>query len=84
MLDIRIPIGFMFSLLGILLTIYGITTISQPEMYESSLGININLWWGLLMLVFGIIMLAVSNKPKKKEIEEVKEEVKEDIKKEIK
>ncbi len=83
MLDIRIPIGFMFSLLGILLTIYGIVTISRPEMYEISLGININLWWGLLMLGFGIVMLAVSKKPKKKEIEEVKEEIKEDIKEEI-
>jgi multisubunit Na+/H+ antiporter MnhG subunit len=54
-LDIRIPIGAMFALLGVILTAYGI--FANPEIYDRSLGINVNLWWGLVLLVFGIVML---------------------------
>ena len=55
-LDIRIPIGAMFSLIGILLAIYGLMT-NGELMYAKSLGINMNLYWGGAMLVFGVIML---------------------------
>ena len=55
-LDIRLPIGMMFSLLGALLAIYGLVTNSDP-MYQSSLGLNINLIWGGVLFVFGAIML---------------------------
>jgi hypothetical protein len=57
MLDLRWPIGLMFTLIGALLVIYGIATGSNAEMYQHSLGKNINLWWGLLLLVFGVLML---------------------------
>lgn len=56
-LDIRLPIGMMFSLLGALLAIYGLATGSDSAMYGSSLGLNINLWWGLVLFLFGAIML---------------------------
>jgi hypothetical protein len=56
-LDIRWPIGLMFSLVGCLLTGFGVITGSRAEMYRCSLGININLWWGLVLLVFGGLML---------------------------
>ena len=56
-LDIRLPIGIMFSLIGILMAGYGWLTSSDTEMYKRSLGINIDLWWGLTLLVFGLIML---------------------------
>jgi hypothetical protein len=56
-LDIRLPIGMMFSILGALLAIYGVATGGDSEMYQSSLGTNINLWWGLVLLVFGAVML---------------------------
>ncbi len=56
-LDIRWPIGFMFTLIGTLLTITGIFTASDPQMYKPSLDINVNLWWGLVLLVFGGLML---------------------------
>lgn len=46
-LDIRLPIGIMFTLLGTLLTIYGLATNSDAELYKRSLDININLIWGL-------------------------------------
>ena len=56
-LDIRLPIGLLFVLLGGLLCAYGVFTFfSQPELYERSLGININFWWGLVLLLFGALM----------------------------
>ena len=42
-LDIRLPMGIMFTLVGAILTIYGV--ISDPAIYERSLGHNVNLWW---------------------------------------
>jgi hypothetical protein len=56
-LDLRWPIGLMFSFIGVLLLIYGAATGSDVEMYRRSLGININLVWGVVLLVFGLLML---------------------------
>jgi hypothetical protein len=53
-LDIRLPIGLLFTILGVLVTVYGL--ISDSAIYQRSLDININLWWGLVMLAFGAIM----------------------------
>jgi hypothetical protein len=55
--DLRLPIGAMFSVLGVLLVLYGL--VSDPAIYERSLGINVNLWWGLCLLAFGVVMLAL-------------------------
>lgn len=64
-LDIRIPIGLMFSIFGLLLIVYGAIT-KQSEMYSTqSLGININLWWGGAILLFGVIMLLLGRKAAK-------------------
>ena len=65
-LDIKVPIGLMFTILGLLLTIFGLATAGNAEMYQRSLDININLWTGAAMLVVGIVMLATSKlKPAK-------------------
>ena len=56
-IDIKFPIGLMFTILGLLLTVYGLVTRADAALYSRSLGININIWSGLGMLVFGIIML---------------------------
>ena len=56
-LDIRWPIGFMFTLIGVLLLIFGAATNSNADMYKHSLGININLIWGIVLLIFGVLML---------------------------
>ena len=56
-IDIKLPIGLMFSILGVLLTLYGLFTNSNVALYKPSLGININLWSGLGMIVFGSVML---------------------------
>jgi len=63
-LDIKYPIGLMFTLLGIVLTIFGIATNSNAEMYQKSFQININLWSGIGMLIFGLFMLALLKKKK--------------------
>ena len=65
-LDIKIPIGLMFTLLGLILTILGLVSMNNTEMYEQSLGYNINLISGLVMLVFGCFMLFTSRPFKKK------------------
>ncbi len=56
-LDIRWPIGLMFSIIGAILVVYGALTGSNIELYSRSLGMNINLGWGLLLLAFGLLML---------------------------
>lgn len=54
-LDLRLPIGLMFTILGALLTAFGL--VSSKAIYVTSLGINVNLWWGLVVLAFGLVML---------------------------
>ena len=54
-LDIRFPIGLMFSILGGMLVIFGL--MSDASVYERSLGYNVNVWWGLVVLAFGLVML---------------------------
>jgi H+/Cl- antiporter ClcA len=67
-LDIKIPIGLMFTILGIILTILGIVTNGDPELYAKSLGHNINLWSGLFMIAFGLFMLLTSTLVRKKKL----------------
>lgn len=73
-LDIRWPIGLMFSLLGAMLVIYGLATGGNAELYRHSLGINVNLYWGLLLLVFGATMLGLAWKDSKNKPPETKGE----------
>jgi hypothetical protein len=58
--DIRLPIGLMFSLVGVLLVGFGL--LSQPELYRRSLGLNVNLIWGAVLVVFGASMLWFSHR----------------------
>jgi hypothetical protein len=59
-LDIRLPIGGLFTVLGLLLAGYGL--VSEKALYERSLGINVNLEWGLVMLIFGVIMVVLGRR----------------------
>ncbi len=59
-LDIRWPIGLMFTLIGAMLVVYGLVTGSGADIYKHSLGLNVNLYWGLLLLVFGGTMLTMA------------------------
>lgn len=55
-LDLRIPIGLLFSLLGVILIALGAASHSNALLYTKSLGINVNLWWGIVLLIFGQAM----------------------------
>jgi len=65
MLDIRFPIGLMFSIFGLIITVYGLATMGNDVMYARSLNINVNLISGVITLLFGLIMLFFSNPVKK-------------------
>jgi hypothetical protein len=57
-LDIRTPIGLMFSILGLILVVFGL--LSDPKIYARSLGINVNLGWGCVLVAFGLFMLLLA------------------------
>ena len=59
-LDIRLPIGALFSILGVLLVIGGL--MADDIHLERSLGHNVNLWWGIVVLAFGLWMLWLSRR----------------------
>jgi sulfite exporter TauE/SafE len=65
MVDIRIPIGLMFTIVGILISVFGFFTRANTAMYQKSLGINVNIIMGILMLIFGLIMLYFAFRKKK-------------------
>ena len=60
-LDLRIPMGLMFTLLGIILSVFGYLT-NGSAIYEKSLGLNANLWWGLVLLAFGLTMFLLGRR----------------------
>jgi hypothetical protein len=55
-LDLRIPIGLFFVAVGLIMVVFGLT--SDPAIYAKSLGINVNLYWGIAELIFGSLMIA--------------------------
>jgi len=64
MLDIRFPIGLMFSIFGLIITVYGLATMGDV-MYARSLDLNVNLISGICTLLFGLVMLFLSDPVKK-------------------
>ncbi|HEY9449463.1 MAG TPA: hypothetical protein VIQ74_00270 [Gemmatimonadaceae bacterium] len=54
-MDLRFPIGLMFTAFGVMLTLFGL--VSDRSIYQRSFGINVNFWWGLVLLAFGLVML---------------------------
>jgi hypothetical protein len=59
--DIRVPIGLMFVLMGVLLVGYGI--FGSHEIYGRSLGLNINLIWGSVLTVCGALLFLMGIRP---------------------
>ena len=59
-LDIRLPIGIMFTVLGGLLAVYG--ALSDRSIYTRSLGINVNLFWGSILFVFGLALFLATRR----------------------
>jgi hypothetical protein len=68
-LDLRIPMGLMFTFTGAIsaiMTAWGIKTNGNVELYAKSLGINANLWWGLVLLVFGLTMFLLGQRTQRR------------------
>jgi hypothetical protein len=65
-LDLRLPIGLMFTIIGALLAVFGL--VSDEAIYQRSLGINVNLWWGLVLLGFGLAMLWLMARARRKPV----------------
>ncbi|MBV8901405.1 MAG: hypothetical protein JOY92_14985 [Verrucomicrobia bacterium] len=68
--DIRLPIGYLFTILGVLLALYGLIT-SGAAFYQRSLGININVSWGVVLLIFGLIMAYFAKRGRARVLREV-------------
>jgi hypothetical protein len=60
--DLKTPIGWMFTVYGGLLVLYG--ALGDPAQYSRSLEINVNAVWGIVLLTFGVLMLNIG-RPRK-------------------
>jgi hypothetical protein len=58
--DLRLPIGLLFSICGAIIAVTGMVQ------RVAVLGINVNLWWGLVLLAFGLVMLFLAMRGQKK------------------
>lgn len=61
-LDLRLPMGMMFSMIGAVLLAFGLATRTRPEIYTRSFGIDANIWWGLVVLLFGLIAIGMGRR----------------------
>jgi hypothetical protein len=61
-LDIRIPTGLLFGIIGLIMTIYGIVArdVVRIVTRDAVCDINVNFWWGLVLLVFAVVMLGLA------------------------
>ncbi len=55
-IDIKLPIGIFFSILGFVVMLSGI--LKKGEVLEK-LGFNFNLYWGIFIFIFGVIMVTL-------------------------
>jgi multisubunit Na+/H+ antiporter MnhG subunit len=69
-LDIRIPIGMFFTLVGAVLVVYGL--LSDPSVYARSLGYNVNELWGGALLVFGVVSLYLGRRAHRQQSESIR------------
>jgi len=61
-LDLRIPMGMMFSMAGAVLLAFGVATRNRPDFYTRCFGMNPNLWWGIVVLAFGLIVVGLGRR----------------------
>ena len=63
-LDIRIPLGLIFLVIGGIMALFGLFTHGDATLYARSLGVDLNLTWGGIMFVFGAVMFYVGRRQK--------------------
>jgi hypothetical protein len=63
-LDIRIPIGLMFGIIGLILIVFGL--VSDPVIYQRSLGFNVNFDWGFILVGFSAVMLGLAYRARRR------------------
>ena len=66
-LDLRLPLGLMFSTIGLIMLVYGLLTFGSNQ-YALSLGLNVNVGWGAVMLVFGSIMFLLGWRSRSRDV----------------
>ena len=64
-LDLRIPMGMLFTIVGAIMSVFGLFT-RGSAIYDRSAGMNINLIWGVVMLVFGVTMFLLGRRADKR------------------
>jgi hypothetical protein len=62
-LDVRVPLGLLFLAIGALLVFYGLAT-TGSDIYAKSMGVNINLIWGVILMLFGLLAAWLGRKQK--------------------
>ena len=67
-LDLRIPLGLMFLSIGAIMLVYGFVTMHDP-MYARSLGSNVNIGWGGIMLLFGLAMFLLGRRSRQRDLQ---------------
>jgi polyferredoxin len=63
-LDIRIPLGLIFLIIGGIMAAFGLFTHGDANLYARSLNIDLNLTWGGIMFVFGAVMFFIGRRQK--------------------
>jgi ABC-type Fe3+-siderophore transport system permease subunit len=62
-LDVRLPLGLLFFAIGALLAFYGLSTMGS-DIYAKSMGVDLNLIWGSILALVGLITAWIGRKPK--------------------
>ena len=63
-LDVRLPVGLMLGIMGVLLLGYGL--LGDRSIYARSLGLNINAIWGsVLLVVAAVLLILASRRPRR-------------------
>jgi len=57
-LDVRVPVGLMLGIMGVLLLGYGV--LGDQSIYARSLGLNVNAIWGSVLLVVAAVLLILA------------------------
>lgn len=63
-LDIRIPLGLIFLIIGAVMATYGLAT-RGSIIYLISMGVNLNVLWGSIMIVFGSAVLIAERRDRR-------------------